>query len=270
MIQAQFQKRVSIFQCDQYLVLSNGGTVLLGTEETVQIPAPSAVMGKVGKDGVTTSSWLNTQIFMEAWQLVLKDGRFRSHDWIVKVDVDAVFFPERLKDVLRDFWPGQNLYLNNCHKYGWDSMYGSLEVVSRAALEMYLAGWKKCKAGLKWHGWGEDLFLKSCLNMLGVGHSDRFKMLGDKRCHWAPCTDPSKIVYHDYKEIDAYFHCWAQSSIADQGASIAGAATSLSGTTVSTPHSPNRALPPPSEPVADAVLTQTTPANVVDYRQFLT
>lgn len=227
MIKAQFKKRVSIFQCDDYIVLSNGGTMRLGATETVEIPAPEAAMGKVGKDGVTTSSWLNTEIFMSAWQLVLRDGRFREHDWIVKVDTDAVFFPERLKGVLRSFRPGESLYLNNCHKYGWDSMYGSLEVVSRAAITTYFMGWRKCKMGLKWRGWGEDLFLKSCLNMLGVGHADRFEMLGDKRCHWAPCTDPSKIVFHDYKEIDAYFDCWGQSSIADRGALIAGSVASL-------------------------------------------
>jgi len=72
---------------------------------TAEIKTPQLRLGHGFKDGETTSSWLNTLVFIKAWQLVKWDGRYQKHDWTVKVDPDAVFFPERLRTVVRQHTP---------------------------------------------------------------------------------------------------------------------------------------------------------------------
>lgn len=218
LLNAQFARHASIFACDEYAVFSNGGKMWIGSIETVEIPAPPVVLGDLSQNGVTTSSWLNTMIFMELWKLIGQDGRFHRHDWVVKLDPDAVFFPERLRRLLRPHsTPGISTYLANCGKFqklGWSTFYGSIEVFSVKAVETYLDGWRACKQNLQWKGWGEDLYMKSCMEMLGVGHIDSFDMLADKRCDWAPCNDPTKVAYHDFKDVGSYVQCWEESKFA--------------------------------------------------------
>merc|ERR1711972_495569 len=103
-----------------YTVFSNGGVVDLGEGwKTVVIPTPQVGMGNLNAPGQTTNSWLNTEIFLQAWQFVFYDGRFKKHDWIIKVDPDAVFFPERLRNNVRQHTSpgGASLFYMNCDLY---------------------------------------------------------------------------------------------------------------------------------------------------------
>ena len=34
----------------------------------------------------------------EVWEAVIKDRSYKKHDWLVKADLDSVFFPGRLRD----------------------------------------------------------------------------------------------------------------------------------------------------------------------------
>lgn len=147
---------------------------------------------------------------MQAWQMVVWDGRYKDHDWTVKVDPDAVFFPERLRTVVRQHTPhgGESVFYMNCDRYGSISMFGALEIISHNAVAAFLDGRDRCKEKFKWHGWGEDFFLQKCLLWLGVKAVNNFSMVSDFRCHGAPCTDQSKIVFHDYKDPKVYFDCW--------------------------------------------------------------
>merc|ERR1740138_1066166 len=74
LLQSQLDMRASIFNCDEFTVFSNGGTIDLGGWKTAEIPAPEVGMGNLNAPGTTTNSWLNTLIFMEAWKLVSYDG----------------------------------------------------------------------------------------------------------------------------------------------------------------------------------------------------
>jgi hypothetical protein len=220
LIRAQKAKGIGIFACEDWAVLTDGGTVNLGTYKTPAIKVKKVAIGDLHNNGVTTTSWLNTMIFMKAWEIIGKDSRFRLHDWTVKVDPDAVFFANRLKRVVtpismahKDAKP--KVFLNNCDLYrdkGWSMFFGSLEVFSTEAVEAYLWGWKKCKNALHWHGWGEDLFVSSCMEFLGVKHANEFGMLADHRCYAAPCSDHSKVAFHDFKTVDSYFSCWTNAT----------------------------------------------------------
>jgi len=223
MVKAQQRIGASIFGCDEYQVFSDGGEVeVLGIDpagveiRTIVIPSIKKKMGNLNDKGVTTNSWLNTETFLQVWNLLDKqDGRWLRHDWVVKVDPDAVFFPERLRQKLVvQTYSGANFFVMNCDKYNPVALYGSLEIFSKTAFANYLKGQWRCRNNLKWHGWGEDFFMSHCLDYLHVEHINDFSLIGDKRCHYAPCTDPSKVVYHDYKKLSDWMHCWNVSGAA--------------------------------------------------------
>jgi len=222
LVGAQHDRHAAIFACDTTLVFSNGPSIRIGTMDTVSIPTEAIGMGNLGVEGETTNSWLNTAVFIEVWHWLVKDGRWKGYDWTVKVDPDAVFFPERLRDHVRPYTPpgGGNYYLVNCNKrYTADpddevfkeKLFGALEVFSKQAVQAYQDGHKRCTDELKWHGWGEDYYMQSCLSFLGVLPVGDFTMVGDKRCFEAPCTDTGKVAFHDFKDVPAYFNCWEQS-----------------------------------------------------------
>merc|ERR1712117_832049 len=67
---------------------------------------------------VTTGSWqsvVNTDIFNKVWQQVKTEGKYKQRDFTVKVDADAVFFPDRLKAHIEGLRPPKNtaVYFHN-------------------------------------------------------------------------------------------------------------------------------------------------------------
>lgn len=219
LVAAQLDRKVSVFACDEFAVFSDGAQVTLKgdsgiTLRSIAIPKLTGTMGQYGQKGQTTNSWLNTLTFMQVWEAVGRDGRFRQHDWVVKVDPDAVFFPDRLRNHLNPHTPpgGADLYIHNCARYPDIQMLGSLEVVSKQAVETFLVGEKRCRSELPWKGWGEDFFMQHCLDLLKVGHVDDMNALGDVNCNFAPCTDIGRVVYHPFKTQQAFFECWNQSA----------------------------------------------------------
>jgi len=109
LLQAQQRKGVGIFACDESEVLSNT-TMGLGFE-TVLLPGSLSV-----KYGGKWGTALNTNIFNRVWTEILRRGRYRFHDWAVKVDPDAVFFPDRLQNLLRRHTPESKVPLGGAEE----------------------------------------------------------------------------------------------------------------------------------------------------------
>ncbi|CAK0793023.1 unnamed protein product [Prorocentrum cordatum] len=129
-----------IFGCDDWNVFANEPAKVGGRDAT-QIKGNISV--GISKDGTAA----NTELFMAVWELVIDDGRFRMHDWTVKMDPDAVLLPWKLGDRLA---PHTNngehdgrLFVVNCNAWpGSDSfpmMYGSVEIFSKGAMTAYAA-----------------------------------------------------------------------------------------------------------------------------------
>lgn len=212
----QLSKGVSIFSCEDWAVfsqqvvnLSPGPPVRL---DTTLIIVPAAIMG--GQAGTKTSSWLNTETFIAAWNAVRADGRFLSHDYSVKVDPDAVFLPWRLRLHLKEVEPQvfsqarqRGVFFKNCQaELGF---YGSLEVISRQGLMQYFLGVGRCKTELDWRGWGEDLFMQTCFELLNVLPFHDYNLLADAYCNNqipSPCNS-GKIAFHPFKSSETYFKC---------------------------------------------------------------
>merc|ERR1712178_375743 len=101
-------------------------------------------------------------------------GRHRDYNWVVKLDPDTVFFPDRLRGILarrrpmsliRESPELSSMYLNNC-EYG---LHGPIEVLSRdATSDFILTGLDNGKCDfLLSNAWGEDTFLDHCLRAVG-------------------------------------------------------------------------------------------------------
>merc|ERR1711939_1185883 len=95
------------------------------------VPFDAAAVG-ISQDGTAA----NTQLFMNIWDAVRKDGRYAWFDFTVKVDPDAVLVPHRVRDHLRPHLKQVGgFYVKNCNKYpgsaNFPMMYGSVEVFSK-------------------------------------------------------------------------------------------------------------------------------------------
>lgn len=211
----QHAQQLSIFGCDEYAVYSNTSFEVAPGVTTGVID--SNMHCKFGGDSYTA---LNSWIFIAFWKQVLSDGRFKFHDWTVKVDADSVFFPHRLVHVLKDHQDAA--YINNC-RFG---LHGPIEVLSQKALvalqEDYSASWdkkapKECVKKQHFGLYGEDMFIDVCLGKI-LNQSPRPlepRIMCEAHCEcpsWYWCQNGTdRVVYHPFKTIDAWQNCYANS-----------------------------------------------------------
>jgi hypothetical protein len=165
--------------------------------------------------GVTTNSWLNSEVFLYAWGAVLGNtsigDKALQYDWVVKADPDAVLIPHRLRWHLQNHNAKQAWYLRNCH----GQLYGAVETFSQGAMERYHDSWVQKCATEPWHGWGEDMYMRVCMDRLGVWGFNDDMIVGDERCNPAACWDHSRAAFHAYKNVGAWMNCWYQAGSAD-------------------------------------------------------
>merc|ERR1711878_178964 len=122
-------------------------------------------------------------MFYQAWLDIRNKKLTADSDWVVKVDGDAVFLPQRLLDTLKGYKaPAGGVYIENCAKveYGF---FGNLEVVSAEGFNTFLTSLEDCKAKVDYKGlkpdWkfgpiGEDLFMQMCMDLKGVSKVSNF------------------------------------------------------------------------------------------------
>jgi len=96
----QKKRKVGIYACDEPVVFSNV-THLVTTGERSPVPVTLMSGSLAVAYGGRWMTALNTGVFNRLWMEVIRLGRYRYHDWVVKVDPDAVFFPSRLRQLLR-------------------------------------------------------------------------------------------------------------------------------------------------------------------------
>merc|ERR1719210_1416357 len=78
-----------IFACDEWAVFSDCALELCGGLRGTDI-------GDLRSPVASWGSYANTAVFFKAYHSLHQSGKWRGHDWIVKVDPDTVFIPERL------------------------------------------------------------------------------------------------------------------------------------------------------------------------------
>jgi hypothetical protein len=204
LLQMQHAERVSLFACEEHAIFSNAEVKVGPGVQTNVIE--SDLKCEVGGDAGTA---LNAGIFIALWKKVIDSGRFRFHDWTVKIDADAVFFPDRLRGRLHEVVDGGNgTYVNNC-KYG---LHGPIEVFSRSAIELYGENYMQCerKFWFAYSHWGEDMYMDQCLEkVLGIERVDDFSLICEDHCdcpEYVDCTSGA-VTFHPFKTVAVYRQC---------------------------------------------------------------
>jgi len=224
---------VSIFGCEEYRVYSDVQTNLDGdvgkvqtimvSEKDAQHPFHFAKRKRVGK-------WVNSNMFIQAWRDIKQEGAWAKWDWTVKVDIDAVFLPMRLRQYLGQKEVTDNgIYLETC-KYVNYGFFGSCAVVSHNAAATYMANLDDCEASLNYMSaddkdtgmqpWGEDLFQQRCMDLHGVDKVAGYDLNTDASCaawrpegqkknrKWLPeCALTKTPAMHHFKTPKLYFDC---------------------------------------------------------------
>ncbi|CAK0894880.1 unnamed protein product [Prorocentrum cordatum] len=220
LVATQYRRGASIFNCDDFAVLSASEGVEIGPVDVIMIldTDGGGEKGVLDNGRVTTNSFLNTEVFIQAWGIVMEQTRATTMDWIVKADPDTVFFPERLRQrVAEDMASGgEPVFYMNCNKvFGPgdepSKLFGSLEVFSQSAVRTFQNQKHRCLEELDWHGWGEDYFMSHCMDHIGVARVEDFDSFSDNRCNSAPCNDATKLSFHDFKDEGSWFWCWETS-----------------------------------------------------------
>jgi len=208
LLRIQFAQGVGIFACNEWGAFSAQRVWLSpGAEATVPVPGPPSKLGKVpGNHG-----WLmllNVGMFIRIWDKIITLGYYTRHDWMVKVDPDAVFFPPRLRLYLRSHHldGSASMYFLNCQTY--NSMQGPLEVFSHAATKIFVRGKLRCTQELPWQKMGEDQFMQQCMQLLGVHGVPAFDMLADAKCgQQVNCAGERQVAYHPFKTNEQQWNC---------------------------------------------------------------
>jgi len=194
-----------IFACDEQLVMSFSKEMIGGGNDKIETVQCERMDAGTSKDGTSA----NTLQFMKAWEVVKNDGRWKNNDWTVKVDPDAVLLPDRLRIHLNPHNGGNN-YIRNCGKPMSEGtmMFGSMEAISRAALEGYYANFDVCNNEVPWQAWGEDLFMMRCLEKIGTSPVEDFTISQDGVCEGVWCGNNLAAAFHPMKTVPAWEACW--------------------------------------------------------------
>jgi hypothetical protein len=170
-----------------------------------------AIGNTQAKKGVQTNP-LNSAVFKNAWHALKSSKRIHGHDWVVKVDPDTVWFPERLRTHLQAYLPGHGngldyVFLKNCQRF--NTMQGPIEVISKNAGMKIENEIERCEVV---YGLGEDQFIVNCMERIGIyGHMEQTLMF-DQYCNgYIDCTDPWRVAFHPHKKLSDFDHCHRRS-----------------------------------------------------------
>jgi len=228
LLQMQHDNAWSLFSCAEWAVYSDVKAPLGGDDFTIPVEDKKQDFHILKR--TRTQTWVNTGMFDQVWQMIKDAGHYKNHNWVIKVDADAVFFPLKLGKVLQDVRvPEEGLYFENCKFVDW-GYFGNLEVFSKQAFETLVDSMERCYNEIPWkvgvHGgkygpMGEDLFAQKCMDLVGVSKQENFGLTTDGACEsdrpegekknrkYSPnCAGVSSPSIHPFKEPSKYAECW--------------------------------------------------------------
>jgi len=248
LMRGQLERGLGIFDaaCDEWAVFSNE-SISMNCESANKRFDTVVMNGTLEVErGGDFNSALNTGVFERFWDRVLEDSRAWKHDWVVKVDPDTLFLPDRLKDMINSGEgpfgkeePAGGMYINNCFL----GMHGPIEAFTKKALGNYYNGRKDCIKGKPGKKGQEDVYLRECFKQLGVEKVDAYNILleGENACKEMPSTsEPDSLppcfapeaAFHPFKNIRSMMRCWAEAvshSVSGQMAPVSEAPSDANG-----------------------------------------
>lgn len=211
-IQNQLARSIGIFQCDGYALLSTADPTSVGVgPDGKDIVSLHADMAEITTSVDGTAG--NAALFINCWNVIIEDGRWNNFAWTVKVDPDAVLLPDRLRQHLAPHVL-ENVFVLNCNAFPsspeFPMMYGALEIFSWKAISSYANGMWECMRDMAEFIplWGEDRFMKKCMDHIGVGTIQDFSAVGDGVCTGVDCGSSFVAAFHPFKTVDSWQQCW--------------------------------------------------------------
>jgi hypothetical protein len=185
LLKAQKDHGIGVFACDGHLTL-RGHRAL--------------------SDGGWSSYLNNVRAFLGHWEAIRKEGRWKKYEWTVKVDADTVFFPDRLKERLRELRTpkGARVYVRNSDQ--GRKFSGALEILTAEATSAYLERGGECAKHLDQQG-AEDRYMKLCLDAIGVAHQSDYGVLREGTASEDMCMDPRAAAFHPFKTQEKWLEC---------------------------------------------------------------
>jgi len=207
-LKKQLFRRTGIFACEEYAIYSEFpksqvvGLAPDGTNITTIVMPPMKKAVNTIQGG---SSCIGTETMVNVWDMVHKDGRYRHHHWILKIDPSAVFLPDRLKGQVKKYSEEPiGLFLTTCAKF--NSVLPSLEVFSVSAMKLFF-GRNQWQCGAQ--DPCEESFMTQCMDSLGAKRINGLQLAGDPRCEAAPCTDDSRVLFqNNFQDAASWFKCF--------------------------------------------------------------
>mmetsp|Transcript_30595 Transcript_30595/g.80507 ORF Transcript_30595/g.80507 Transcript_30595/m.80507 type:complete len:472 (+) Transcript_30595:441-1856(+) len=217
LMREQLARGSGIYGCDEWAVLSDKKIWLSpGPPTRLDSTVIAADLNATG-DGISTK-YKNSKQFLRAWERIKEDGKYKGMDWVVKVDPDTVFFPQRLKHHLttKAQDPSHAKFFANCRTDDHPHfMFGALEVFSAAAAEEFFKHGARCEKELKSEEMWEERYVSHCLQLLKVEMDPDFDLLHDEHCDLKrrplmPCVDNDAVAFHPLRSPSEYFTCRGQ------------------------------------------------------------
>lgn len=206
----QVKQGASIFACEEHAVFSNVSLEL----------APGLKVSVVALGNVKTLE--STAIFLALWTTIIRKGRFRFHDWTVKVDPACVFFPLRFRKAVLHLKQGRaGSYINHCPR----GLGGAVEALSQQAVRSLAEGASHCMNTLR-HECGSgscdsdgERFIDQCLSkVLKIKRDEHLALLSGDSCNppngARSCSDRSRVAFDHFDEVGDYLGCLLMSGFA--------------------------------------------------------
>jgi len=193
LVKDHYGHKRSVFACDDYVVFS---------DTTDLSPIVATDIGALRSKRAPWGGWYNTLVFLHAWGSLAKEGKFANFQWVVKVDADSVFFPDRLWAHLHDAAWSKPVYLK-----GGKMLLGAIEVFSNAAVHAFAKrGARVCTEDIEVSG--EDGFINSCMGQLDV-HASIDHSLLKSTTNVQDCTDGRFVAFHPFVSIQSFDACFS-------------------------------------------------------------
>lgn len=232
LLKLQKQHGVSLYGCDAWDVYADVAVPIDEGYTTIMVQDVYNEFHQIKRK--ETKTWVNWALFYQVWVQVREVGRWEKMGWTVKVDADAVFIPQRMRDWLAPKGESPHgVYFENCPnvQYGF---FGNLEVMSNTATKVLTKYLEDCHAvyapcandgcDWKWGSWGEDVFVQRCMDRHYVDKIEAFDITTDGACesdrpegekknkkwHLEDCTGVTTAAVHPFKKSKDYFRCMGQ------------------------------------------------------------
>lgn len=218
LMREQLAKGAGIYGCDDWSVFSDTKTWLSpGPPTRLETAVVDAHLSASGHGNITKEP--NAMEFLKVWDRIRVDGRYRDSTWVVKVDPDTVFFPQRLKANLQRARrsPTEPVFFANCQPEGHSHfMFGAIEVFSTSAVEVFFEGSNRCLEQLEADHMWEERYMSHCLRYLEVPMAKGLDLLQDEHCdpgeHLVPCIADAAVAFHPLQKPSDFFLCHDQAT----------------------------------------------------------